>query len=81
MLPETEGKQVIEVAERLCQAVAAAEVPLENGQALRFTTSIGVANSLAGDSSFAQMLDRADKALYEAKNTGRNKVCASQCDG
>ena len=80
MLPETEGKQAIEVAERLCQAVAAAEVLLENGQSLRFTTSIGVANLLAGDSSFAQMLDRADKALYEAKNTGRNRVCVSQCD-
>jgi diguanylate cyclase (GGDEF)-like protein len=46
------------------------------GQDLRLTTSIGVAELLPGENP-EQVLARADRALYEAKRTGRNRVvCA-----
>lgn len=39
----------------------------------KITISVGVAE-FYGSISYEELLDRADKALYEAKNTGRNKV-------
>lgn len=38
------------------------------------TVSIGVAGVMSGE-TFSDAMRRADKALYEAKETGRNKVC------
>ncbi|HET7831480.1 MAG TPA: diguanylate cyclase [Gallionella sp.] len=81
VLPETGGKQAVEVAERLCQAAAIADVPVENDRPLHFTISIGVASLLPDDSNFAQLIGRGDAALYEAKNSGRNKVSACRCIG
>ena len=77
LLPESGLKKATEVAERLCRAVAAAEVPLEGKPLLRFTASIGVATLAQEDCNIGEVLGRADKALYEAKNAGRNRVVAS----
>jgi diguanylate cyclase (GGDEF)-like protein/PAS domain S-box-containing protein len=77
LLPETGSGMAREVAERLCSAVAAVEVPLDGGPALRFTTSIGVATLTPEDFSVSAILGRADQALYEAKRTGRNRVVAA----
>jgi two-component system cell cycle response regulator len=76
MLPETGSKQALDVAKRLCQAVAAAEIPLKNNLILHFTTSIGVGSLTKDDSSIDLLINRADKALYKAKNLGRNMACA-----
>lgn len=76
MLPETGSQRALEVAERLCQAVADAEVPLENASPLHFTTSIGVASLAEEDTRIDALLNRADRALYNAKNAGRNRACA-----
>jgi diguanylate cyclase (GGDEF)-like protein len=76
MLPETGSGLALEIAERLCQAVAMAEIPLENNSPLRFTTSIGVASLAEGDSRMDTILNRADRALYKAKDAGRNRACA-----
>lgn len=75
MLPETGSQRALEVAERLCQAVADAEVPLENASPLHFTTSIGVASLAEEDTRIDALLNRADRALYYAKNAGRNRAC------
>jgi len=74
MLPETASEQAIKVAERICQAVAAAEVPVQNSPPVRFTTSIGIASLVAGDPRVAELLNRADTALYKAKDAGRNQI-------
>jgi len=41
----------------------------------RITVSVGVAQAKPGETG-AVLVDRADQALYEAKRTGRNKLCA-----
>ena len=77
LLPETDAKQSLDVAERLRLAVAATHIPLEDGAVVRLTISTGVATATANDSDTTvdTLLERADKALYAAKNSGRDKVC------
>lgn len=77
LLPETGSKKAFEVAERLCRAVADAEVPLDGNPPIRFTTSIGAATLAHEDFSIGAVLGRADQALYEAKSGGRNRVVSS----
>ena len=45
----------------------------------RLTASFGVAERLAGE-SYRSIFARADKALYEAKQNGRNRVIGAGCD-
>ena len=77
LLPESGRKKAMEVAERLCRAVAAAEVSLDGKPPLRFTASIGVATLAQEDANIGEVLSRADKALYEAKSAGRNRIVVS----
>lgn len=76
LLPETDDRHALEAAERLRDALATAQVPLENGKLLNFTASFGVSALNKIDISIDALLSRADEALYQAKNTGRNRVCA-----
>jgi diguanylate cyclase (GGDEF)-like protein/PAS domain S-box-containing protein len=80
LLPSTELTGALTVAERVRAAVEAHEVlgePDEHGQreAIRTTVSLGVAE-LRGDEPFESLLKRADRALYAAKDLGRNRVQA-----
>lgn len=77
LLPETGKKEAAEAAERLREALASTIVSLENGQPLHFTVSVGVVTMSSKDNDMYTLLGLADKALYEAKNTGRNKVCVA----
>ncbi|MBF0354030.1 MAG: diguanylate cyclase [Alphaproteobacteria bacterium] len=73
LLPETEIKGALTLAERLRENIAQAQV--QSGiDTIRFTTSIGVSQLYPGEQSVEALLSRADDALYEAKNSGRNKV-------
>lgn len=74
LLVETNTYAALEAAERLRQALAAATVPLDHGQHLNFTVSIGVAYLTQEDHTIPDLLRRADMALYAAKNSGRNRV-------
>ncbi len=76
LLPETSHDKALDVAERLRAVIADSTILLESGQDLRFTVSIGVATLTDKSSNVSSLLNLADKALYQAKNTGRNKVCS-----
>lgn len=78
LLPETETEQAMLVAERLRQAVAASRILLGEGASVALTVSIGIATVKEDDVDLETLLDRADQALYEAKHTGRDKVCFSK---
>jgi two-component system, cell cycle response regulator len=75
ILPEIEQKTALAVGERLREAVAASPCPLAAGKELTVTISIGAA-SLTPDQAEtpAELLLRADGALYRAKQGGRNRV-------
>ncbi len=77
LLPETKKMEAVEVAERLRASISSAKVPLESGLPIHFSISIGVSALTSSDDNVDVLLNLADKALYEAKQTGRNKVCIS----
>lgn len=81
LLPETDHQTAIEVAERLREKVAQTKVPLEGGLPVQFHVSIGVSSMARSEDNIDMLLNRADTALYEAKNTGRNRVCADRHPG
>jgi diguanylate cyclase (GGDEF)-like protein len=64
----------MEICERLRQAVSAYPWS-ELHSDLRVSVSIGLAS--APEHDLQKLIDRADVALYEAKNAGRNRVCAA----
>lgn len=80
LLPRTNGAHALELAERLRLAVADATIQPGQGEAAHFTVSIGVARLAPSDNSVDELLKRADKALYTAKNSGRNRVCSEGMD-
>lgn len=74
ILPETDGERAVQVADRVRQAVANASIALPHGKSVQITTSIGVATYSEADPDFEAVLARADRALYEAKRLGRDRV-------
>ena len=74
VLPATGEAAAAVVAERICAAVAAR--PLGDLE-VATTASIGVAASAPGECGIEALLDRADRALYSAKQAGRNRVALS----
>ncbi|MEC4749668.1 diguanylate cyclase [Methylomicrobium sp. Wu6] len=74
MLPATGIAEAVKVAERLRKMIADIFIPLEDGQPLRFTVSIGVTALNELCAHIDAMLQKADQSLYKAKEEGRNRV-------
>ena len=72
LLPETDGREAMAVAERLRGAIADHAITLPTGDALQITASFGVAALDPIVSAFPAWLARADTMLYAAKAGGRN---------
>lgn len=80
LLPEADAQVALAIAERIRSGVEALRIDLEDGQPpLRVTVSIGIA-PIAPGATFDQMAVEADKALYAAKNGGRNRVAWALAD-
>jgi diguanylate cyclase (GGDEF)-like protein/PAS domain S-box-containing protein len=75
LLPEANITQAMEAAERLRAEVEHTALPLEGGQVITFRVSIGVTELHEADQDIASLLKRADAAMYDAKQAGRNSVC------
>jgi diguanylate cyclase (GGDEF)-like protein len=73
VLPETELTAAIQVAEKLRLGIAQSIWQFE-GKTIQITLSFGVSTRVQTDTSIEQILARADHALYEAKDAGRNCV-------
>ncbi len=63
------------VAERIRENVAVTTIELTSGESIRSTISIGISPFIPPDPKCINLLSRADKGLYKAKNNGRNQ-CA-----
>ncbi len=68
LLPETDGAEALRAAERAREAIASEPF----GEVGFLTISAGVCEQ--GDAAAGSLLDCADRALYEAKNGGRNRT-------
>ncbi|MEQ8633436.1 diguanylate cyclase [Gimesia maris] len=77
LCPETALEHAVKKAERLRLAVS--NLKMENQSNIRVTASFGVSQYEPGD-SLESLFHRADSALYQAKETGRNKVRALTCE-
>ena len=75
LLPDTSQEEAIEVMVRLQRNLTKAFFLHEDEHVL-ITFSAGVALLREGEAQTA-VIERADKAMYEAKRTGKNRVCAA----
>lgn len=82
LLPGTPLPAALETAERIRRVIAAQSMPLQLAEPLRITVSIGAAVLGAGEgeaaTQAAALVQRADQALYAAKQGGRNRVQSSE---
>ncbi|MDR3428831.1 MULTISPECIES: sensor domain-containing diguanylate cyclase [Silvimonas] len=74
VLPDTPLGDAQQVAEKLRLAISATHVPLDGGEYVRITASMGVSRLRPSDVDLDDLLTRADHALYHAKEYGRNRV-------
>lgn len=75
VLPGTSQRGALKVAENIRKEIENLEYINMKNQKIKFTISIGVTMLNPHDENLNVVLHRADLALYEAKKTGRNKVC------
>ncbi|MFP4137253.1 MAG: PAS domain-containing protein [Halomonas sp.] len=73
LLPDTPLENAVTLAERFRQVIADLQVGASDTH-IRLTVSLGVA-ALRVDDSSDSALERADRALYAAKTSGRDRVC------
>jgi len=62
------------VAERIRANIESNEFPVD-GTSIRCTVSIGIAGNTTEDADLEMVMKRADTALYDAKQAGRNRTC------
>jgi len=72
VLPNSEAKAASEQASRLCKEIRNTHIEVNN-HVLSVTISVGIAQFRVGQENWEGFLHRADEALYEAKNNGRDR--------
>ena len=78
LLPAATPEKARRVAERIREAVMACRVTTPDGEQVKVTISIGLAQLRSG-MSIEEALSMADEALYQAKHGGRNCVQVAKC--
>ncbi|MFF0378043.1 GGDEF domain-containing protein [Actinoplanes missouriensis] len=76
LLPATGPEQAREIAERIRRGVGAAPIAVSDSRLVRVTVSVGVAG-MPAVATTAELVLTADRALYAAKNAGRNRVTSA----
>lgn len=75
ILPETNLEMSIEWAERARALLASIVVQQDNGKAINITASFGVIATKGERESIDTLMEKVDKALYHAKESGKNRIC------
>ncbi|AKE62722.1 GGDEF/response regulator receiver domain protein [Microcystis aeruginosa NIES-2549] len=73
ILPETNLEDAGTLARRICQVINQLNLEIDR-QKVRVTASIGVATFSPQDNNLETVIERADRAMFAAKNQGRNRV-------
>jgi diguanylate cyclase (GGDEF)-like protein len=73
IVPETRSEGAVDVAEKLRQTVEATKF-IYKTDSVAITVSVGVTEILPADKTHEDIFTRADRALYNAKQSGRNRV-------
>ncbi|MDX9844985.1 MAG: GGDEF domain-containing protein [Aquabacterium sp.] len=76
MLVEIDQPVALRIAETLRQRFEQAEFMVGQGRTLKVTISVGVA-MYDGHPDYQYLINRGDQAMYQAKQTGRNRVCVA----
>ena len=80
VMPETDAEFALFIAERLRKTISEEPFVISgNEEPIKITVSIGVSIVSEGCDTKEKLLSQADKGLYRAKETGRNKVCGVSC--
>ncbi|MDD2884093.1 MAG: GGDEF domain-containing protein [Dechloromonas sp.] len=77
VLAELDVEQATHVAEKIRRRLESARIAIAGEQQISVTLSLGVA-AFDGHPDYQKLVDRADKALYVAKNGGRNRWVTSE---
>ena len=76
LMPLTDHEAAYRIVDRLREAVAAIAIPTVDGRTVSVTISIGMA--MFADQAIDRLLLDADRALYLAKERGRNRIVLSE---
>jgi diguanylate cyclase (GGDEF)-like protein len=79
LLPETPEAGAIRVAEWIRAEIE--QIRIDAAHSIPVSVSVGVASALGGDTTTAALIERADRALYDAKAAGRNCVRTAPAAG
>lgn len=74
ILPNTTAEEALFNANRICKAVAEKEFQFNDSQTGNVTISVGTATYPNNAESAQELIEYADKCLYNAKENGRNRV-------
>jgi len=77
VLPNSEMQAAAEQASRLCQQIRTLRIDI-NDHVASVTISVGVAQFKIGRETWEELLHRADEALYQAKEKGRDRWVAAE---
>ncbi|HWW88149.1 MAG TPA: sensor domain-containing diguanylate cyclase [Vicinamibacterales bacterium] len=77
VLPDTGGEGAFAVGERIRERLAAHVFLAQDGLAIRLTASVGVATLPDVAASAEELVQAADKAMYQVKDSGKNGILAA----
>jgi len=80
LIPGFSCDQGLEVASRICHALASRPVILDHQVTAMVSASLGLASAASSGYVLRQLLIDADTALYRAKEGGRNQIAAHSPD-
>ena len=80
LMRETEKQGPASLAERIREIIAGQLIEHPDHGTIHLTVSIGAAMAAASDRDIEDVIERADRALYQAKAAGRNRVVVGETE-